>query len=58
MRNYGAMARRLGAMLAMLVIVGLALLLIWRVYLHHAQGGDSNDEPGVIAAAAVVRTLA
>ena len=36
-------------MLAMVIIVGLALLLLWRVYLHHTQAGDQDDEPGVIA---------
>lgn len=47
------MARRLTAMLAMIAIVALALLLMWRVYLHHTQAGDAEDEPGVIAAARV-----
>ena len=38
----------------MVIIVGLAILLAWRVYLHHIQSGDQQDEPGVIAAAATV----
>ena len=45
-------------MLAMIVIVGLALLLMWRVYLHHTQAGDQDDEPGVIAAVSAPRSLA
>ncbi len=53
-----AMARRFGAMLAILVIVGLALLLMWRVYLHHAQAGDADDEPGVIASVTLQRHAA
>lgn len=44
-------------MLAMVVILGLVLLLIWRVYLHHTQAGDQDDEPGVIAAEKVTRNL-
>ncbi len=52
------MARRFGAMLAILVIVGLALLLMWRVYLHHAQAGDADDEPGVIASVTLQRHAA
>lgn len=52
------MARRLGAMLAMVMIVGLALLLMWRVYLHHTQAGDQDDEPGVIALVKTAHELA
>lgn len=44
------MARRVTALLGIIMIVGLALLLMWRVYLHHRAGGDEDDEPGVIAA--------
>jgi hypothetical protein len=46
------MARRIGAMLGMIIIVGLVCILMWRVYLHHRQSGDESDEPGVIAALA------
>ncbi len=45
-------------MLGIVIIIGLALVLIWRVYLHHTQAGDQDDEPGVIASAAVVRVFA
>ncbi len=53
-----AMARRIGAMLGIVVIVGLVLFLMWRVYLHHRQVGDEDEEPGVIAAAPVARHAA
>ncbi|HEY8712880.1 MAG TPA: hypothetical protein VIM68_08405 [Thermoanaerobaculia bacterium] len=43
------MARRMSAILGIFAIVVLALLLVWRVYLHHRAGGDEDDEPGVIA---------
>ncbi len=43
------MARRVGAMFGMLVIVGLALFLMWRVHVHHQQTGGEDDEPSVIA---------
>jgi hypothetical protein len=49
--------RRLTAMLGIIVIVGLALLLMWRVYLHHRSGSD-DDEPGVIAAAKLICEVA
>jgi hypothetical protein len=41
--------RRIGAMLGIVIIVGLVCILMWRVYLHHRQSGDESDEPGVIA---------
>ena len=43
------MARRISAVLGIFALVILALLLIWRVYLHHRAGGDEDDGPGVIA---------
>ncbi len=45
-------------MLAILIIVGLALLLMWRVYLHHAQADGADDEPGVIASITLERNAA
>jgi hypothetical protein len=45
------MARRICAMLGIVVVVGLALTLMWRVYLHHRAAGEEYDEPGVIASA-------
>ena len=45
-----AMTRRLSAMLGIVIIVGLVLFMMWRVYQHHRQAGDEDDEPGVIAA--------
>lgn len=41
-------------MLGIVIIVSLAVLLIWRVYLHHTQAGDQDDEPGVIATVTAV----
>jgi hypothetical protein len=52
------MARRISAMLGIVVIVALALLLMWRVYLHHRAAGDDEDVPGVIASATVARLVA
>ena len=46
-----SMARRIGAMLGIVVVVGLALTLMWRVYLHHRAAGEEYDEPGVVASA-------
>lgn len=42
------MARRLSAMVGIVLILGLALALIWRVYLHHIQGGEVEDEPALV----------
>jgi hypothetical protein len=38
------MVRRLGAMLGIIVIIGLALMLMWRVYLHHNQIRTTDEE--------------
>lgn len=43
------MARRICAVIGIFVLVILAMLLMWRVYLHHRAGGDDDDVPGVIA---------
>lgn len=42
------MLRRITAFLTIVLLVGLVLLLVWRVYLHHADTGVS-DEPTVVA---------
>lgn len=52
-----SMARRIGAMLGIVVVVGLALTLMWRVYLHHRAAGEEYDEPGVVASARIARFL-
>jgi hypothetical protein len=44
-------------MLGIVVIVGLVFFLIWRVYLHHRQAGDEDEEPGVIASITVTSKL-
>lgn len=43
------MARRIGAMFGMVVIVGLAIFLMWRVYVHQKQTGGESDDISVIA---------
>jgi hypothetical protein len=40
--------RRITALLAMLALVGLVLLLMWDVYLHHSRAG-SGDEPANVS---------
>jgi hypothetical protein len=40
--------RRITALLAMLAIVGLVLLLMWDVYLHHNNAG-SGDESATVS---------
>jgi cytosine/uracil/thiamine/allantoin permease len=40
--------RRITALLAMIALIGLLLLLIWQVELHHERGSVS-DEPAVVA---------
>jgi len=42
------MLRRVTALLAMLAIVGLVLLLMWDVYLHHSRAG-SEDESATVS---------
>ena len=43
------MARKLGAMIGIIVILGLALALVWRVYIHHRDSGVGEDEPAVVS---------
>jgi len=43
-----SMARRVTALFAMAALVGLLVILVWRVYLHH-EHGVSTDEPAVVA---------
>jgi uncharacterized membrane protein len=40
--------RRITALLAMIALIGLLLLLIWQVELHHERG-SASDEPAVVA---------
>lgn len=42
------MARRVSALLGIVVIVGLALALMWRVYRHH-EAAQLHDEPAIVA---------
>jgi hypothetical protein len=42
------MTRRVGAILGIFAIVGLAVALIWRVYLHHQQIRDVEEVPAVV----------
>ncbi len=35
--------RRVTALLAMLAVVGLVLLLMWDVYLHHSSSDESSS---------------
>ena len=44
------MLRRIIALLTMMVIIGLLLLLMWQVELHH-EHGSATDEPAVVALA-------
>ncbi len=38
-----SMLRRILAMLTMVVLIGLLLVLIWRVYLHHEYARPAPD---------------
>ena len=40
--------RRVTALLAMIALIGLLLMLIWQVELHH-EHGSASDEPAVVA---------
>ena len=39
--------RRITALLAMLALVGLILLLMWDVYLHHSRAGAGDESASV-----------
>ena len=40
--------RRITALLAMIALVGLLVLLVWHVEMHH-EHGSITDEPAVVA---------
>lgn len=40
--------RRITALLAMLALIGLLLMLIWEVEMHH-EHGSTSDEPAVVS---------
>ena len=58
MKEGALMARRIGAMFGMVLIVGMTLFLMWRVYIHHKQAGGEDDEPSVIARLSSVKNYA
>jgi hypothetical protein len=43
-----SVARRVTALFAMVILIGLLAVLVWRVYLHH-QHGTPSDEPAVVS---------
>ncbi|HUP49630.1 MAG TPA: hypothetical protein VNA04_12665 [Thermoanaerobaculia bacterium] len=45
----GSVARRVSAMLGIVVVIGLALALMWRVYLHHQRSRMPPDEPTLVS---------
>jgi hypothetical protein len=42
------MTRKVSAIIGMVVIVGLAVALMWRVYLHHQRVHEVEEEPAVV----------
>jgi hypothetical protein len=42
------MARRIGALIGIVVVLGLAVTLLWRVHLHH-QMTRNPDEPALVS---------
>ncbi len=42
--------RRITAFLAMIALIGLLLLLIWHVEMHH-EHGSATDEPALVSLA-------
>ena len=41
------MMRRLGAMIGIVVLLGLVFALVWRVY-EHRKNSDEYDEPALV----------
>ena len=46
------MTRRIGALFGMIVLLGLALVMMWHVYVHHERGFTS-EEPSVVSVSPV-----
>ena len=44
--------RRVTALLAMVAIVGLVILLMWDVYLHHSSAGVTDERVTILGLAA------
>jgi hypothetical protein len=42
------MVRRIFAMIAIVILLGLALAMMWRVYLHHERSIADPDEPALV----------
>ena len=42
------MSRRISALLGIVAIVGLTILLLWRVYVHHERAGHP-EEPTLVS---------
>ena len=42
------MGRRLAALFTMALLLGLVLVLLWNVYVHHQSGADV-EEPAMVA---------
>jgi len=40
-------ARRISALLGIVILTGLVLALMWRVYRHH-EGIRAHDEPAIV----------
>jgi hypothetical protein len=43
--------RRITALLAIAAIVGLVILLVWDVYLHHSSAAVSDDRVAILGLA-------
>jgi hypothetical protein len=51
------LVRRFLSLLGMLVVIALALMLLWRVYLHHNTAEPYTEEDTTIACANFSRAL-
>jgi cytosine/uracil/thiamine/allantoin permease len=45
--------RRITALLAMIALIGMLLLLIWHVQMHHERG-SAVDEPALVTLSGIV----
>ena len=57
-RPPGGIFRRTAAMLAIVLLLGLALAMMWRVYLHHERSIAVPDEPALVRYGAAAASAA
>lgn len=57
-RPPGGILRRAAAMIAIVILLGLSLAMMWRVYQHHERSIALPDEPALVRYGAAAASAA